>query len=372
METSSRAAQQLSGQCFQDVTSVPLELRVKLPAACSAAVTPPAACRANPAGMYSPIQRLVDLAKGGCVPFGHVAAVSCVLDTDASHATRLCHSLPFTTTCRADTPFNDQDDDVGLSLREAEHIGESAGAAGDEYRFRCARSPPLRCSRLHARCVALAYASTSRYALTATRALSGTTASCRRRRATRPLRACTLRTEAAGSIGSTSGARTSTTMVPSARSPSPVRSSLRSRSRAAAPRRSRCVCRRRFSRVNTVLQLPRLQCTRTRDTSDTVAVWLRCVRGGGASAASDRARVCARTFVPALAADCRAADCRRALLQVVDGMTVSNLKDKLWNITGLAPLRQRLILPNGAELSDAMDFVNCGLQPGDSLALRVG
>ena len=52
-------------------------------------------------------------------------------------------------------------------------------------------------------------------------------------------------------------------------------------------------------------------------------------------------------------------------------MTVHHLKDKLWNTTGIHPALQRIVLPNGAHLSDSTDFVTCGLQPGDTLALRV-
>ena len=51
-------------------------------------------------------------------------------------------------------------------------------------------------------------------------------------------------------------------------------------------------------------------------------------------------------------------------------MSVLNLKDKLWNISGLHPSAQRLVMPNGGELTDSMDFASSGLQPGDSLLLR--
>ena len=57
-------------------------------------------------------------------------------------------------------------------------------------------------------------------------------------------------------------------------------------------------------------------------------------------------------------------------MQVTNGMTVRDLREKLWNMTGLSPARQRLVLPNGEELLDAMDFVSCGLQPGDILLLH--
>lgn len=75
--------------------------------------------------------------------------------------------------------------------------------------------------------------------------------------------------------------------------------------------------------------------------------------------------------VQSVVVTCHNVQPQRTFLQVVDGMTVSNLKDKLWNMTGFAPLRQRLVLPNGGELSDTMDFIDCGLQPGDRLALRI-
>ena len=57
-------------------------------------------------------------------------------------------------------------------------------------------------------------------------------------------------------------------------------------------------------------------------------------------------------------------------MQVVPDMSVLNLKDKLWNISGLHPSAQRLVMPNGGELTDSMDFASSGLQPGDSLLLR--
>ena len=32
---------------------------------------------------------------------------------------------------------------------------------------------------------------------------------------------------------------------------------------------------------------------------------------------------------------------------------------------------QQLVLPNGGHITDAMDFASCGLQPGDTIVLRV-
>ena len=149
METSSRAAQQLSGHCLQGPSSVPFELRIRLPAACSAAVTPaPVCCLANPAGMYSPIQRLVDQQQAMFASFscGRNATAPFVLDKDSAYSTRPGHDLALPTRVPDDTPFNgEDDDDMSLSARTSEHIGESAGAAGDEYRFRCALARLPRC-----------------------------------------------------------------------------------------------------------------------------------------------------------------------------------------------------------------------------------
>lgn len=55
----------------------------------------------------------------------------------------------------------------------------------------------------------------------------------------------------------------------------------------------------------------------------------------------------------------------------MDGMCCWHLKEKLWNMTGLPPSQQRLVLANGAEAPDDMPFAGSGLRPGDVLMLRV-
>jgi hypothetical protein len=57
--------------------------------------------------------------------------------------------------------------------------------------------------------------------------------------------------------------------------------------------------------------------------------------------------------------------------QVVDGMRCWHLKQKLWNLTGLHPSEQRLVLANGADAPDDMPFAGSGLEPGDILMLKV-
>jgi hypothetical protein len=140
----SRATAQTSGLMeFQLDAGTVKELQIRLPAMCSATVPQAPVCLE--VGLYSPIQRLVDRqtaeAAYKCLPpFAKCASVpitmqrqegaTCLMDTDSSQATRMWNSNPsdFTPT------LLDEDETMCTSL--VEHIGESAGADGDAYRFR--------------------------------------------------------------------------------------------------------------------------------------------------------------------------------------------------------------------------------------------
>ena len=56
-------------------------------------------------------------------------------------------------------------------------------------------------------------------------------------------------------------------------------------------------------------------------------------------------------------------------MQVKNGMTVTDVRNKLWNVTGIAPEAQRLLLPQGQELTDSSSVEGCCLQPGTALWL---
>ena len=58
------------------------------------------------------------------------------------------------------------------------------------------------------------------------------------------------------------------------------------------------------------------------------------------------------------------------MLQVVDGMCVKNLKAKIWNMTGVSPSNQYLVMSNGAAAEDSMEFAGSGMQQGEILYLR--
>lgn len=58
------------------------------------------------------------------------------------------------------------------------------------------------------------------------------------------------------------------------------------------------------------------------------------------------------------------------MLQVVDGMCVKNLKEKIWNMTGVSPSNQYLVMSNGAAAEDSMEFAGSGMQQGEILYLR--
>ena len=57
------------------------------------------------------------------------------------------------------------------------------------------------------------------------------------------------------------------------------------------------------------------------------------------------------------------------MLQVVDGMCVKNLKEKIWNMTGISPNNQCLVMSNGAAADDSMEFAGSGMQQGEVLYL---
>lgn len=56
-------------------------------------------------------------------------------------------------------------------------------------------------------------------------------------------------------------------------------------------------------------------------------------------------------------------------LQVMPGMSVMDVRHKLWNMTGMTPGAQRITLATGAELHDQTDLDSCGLQAGSVLYL---
>jgi hypothetical protein len=58
------------------------------------------------------------------------------------------------------------------------------------------------------------------------------------------------------------------------------------------------------------------------------------------------------------------------MLQVVDGMCVKNLKEKIWNLTGIAPRNQCLVMSNGAAAEDSMQFAGSGMQQFEVLYLK--
>lgn len=58
------------------------------------------------------------------------------------------------------------------------------------------------------------------------------------------------------------------------------------------------------------------------------------------------------------------------MLQVVDGMCVKNLKEKIWNLTGISPQSQCLVLANGAPAEDSMLFAGSGMQQFEVLYLK--
>lgn len=51
-------------------------------------------------------------------------------------------------------------------------------------------------------------------------------------------------------------------------------------------------------------------------------------------------------------------------------MQVRHLKEKLWNMLGIKPSQQHLIMVNGGEAVDAMPFAGSGLQPFEVLYLK--
>jgi hypothetical protein len=57
-------------------------------------------------------------------------------------------------------------------------------------------------------------------------------------------------------------------------------------------------------------------------------------------------------------------------MQVVDGMCVQNLKEKIWNLTGLSPSCQRLIMANGGDAPDSMPFAGSGMRQYEVLYLK--
>jgi hypothetical protein len=57
-------------------------------------------------------------------------------------------------------------------------------------------------------------------------------------------------------------------------------------------------------------------------------------------------------------------------MQVVDGMCVKNLKEKIWNMTGIAPRNQSLVMCNGAAAEDSMQFAGSGMQQFEVLYLK--
>ena len=57
------------------------------------------------------------------------------------------------------------------------------------------------------------------------------------------------------------------------------------------------------------------------------------------------------------------------MVQVMPDMTVTDIRHKLWNITGIAPAAQRIVLASGMELQTQTDLDSCGLQHDSVLHL---
>lgn len=51
-------------------------------------------------------------------------------------------------------------------------------------------------------------------------------------------------------------------------------------------------------------------------------------------------------------------------------MCVENLKEKIWNMTGVSPGSQRLVMANGGDAPDSMPFAGSGMRQNEVLYLR--
>eukprot|EP00892_Ulva_mutabilis_P007747 jgi/Ulvmu1/5344/UM022_0138.1 len=80
--------------------------------------------------------------------------------------------------------------------------------------------------------------------------------------------------------------------------------------------------------------------------------------------------VCSQPVVGPLALVIRTTDGNELTVYVKDGMQVKHLKEKLWNMLGIKPSNQHLIMVNGGEAVDNMPFAGSGLQPFEVLFLK--